>query len=297
MRILGRLSSCRLGLENICSIAHDIAMMIAGEMIEAANQEQAMPGRSEIDAAGRAIGRMPQRTLLRLAGVLRADGDLASARILIDASRTAYGESVGWLEEAARLAYSEGDFPEAERLLTTRRSMHPSASADVALGRFLLDRKRIDDAEKIAAPMLASYPDHVTVSMLGADLARAQGQREVARGYYLAVVDARGEHPSGLLMMAELSLEDQDREVAVAFLKRTVSAYRSGDYPLAAPIALRVAAVASQLGDDAVARDFTERAAATQRESREKMTGELWDAYNELGVADTPPDPPPFVDE
>ena len=37
-------------------------------------------------------------------------------------------------------------------------------------------------------------------------------------------------------MMAELSLEDQDREVAVAFLKRTVAAYRSGEYPLSAPV-------------------------------------------------------------
>ena len=50
-----------------------MAMMIAGEMTEAANQERTMPGRSEIEAAGRAIGRMPQRTLLRWAGVLRAE--------------------------------------------------------------------------------------------------------------------------------------------------------------------------------------------------------------------------------
>src|SRR3954469_13165852 len=182
-------------------------MMIAGEMTEAANQERVMPGRPEIEVAGRAIGRMPQRTLLRWASVLRAEGDLDSARTLIDVSRKAYGESVGWLEEAARLAYAEGNFSETERLLTTRQSNHPSASADVALGRFLLDRRRFDEAEKLTAPMLASYPDHVTVSMLGADLARAQGQRDIARGYYLAVVDARGEHPSGLLMMAELSLE------------------------------------------------------------------------------------------
>ena len=113
------------GLENICSIAHDTYMMIAGEMAEAAKQDQAIPGRREIDAAGRALSRMTQRNLLRWAAVARAEGDLASARRLVDLVKSEHGESVGWMEETARLAFSDGRFDEAEALLRKRSTQHP----------------------------------------------------------------------------------------------------------------------------------------------------------------------------
>src|SRR6478735_3879412 len=162
-------------LENICSIAHHTHMMIAGGMAEAVDQDQAIPGRREIDAAGRALARMTQRNLLRWAAVARADGDLASARRLVDLVRSQHGESVGWMEEAARLSFSEGQFDEAEALLRKRSTRHPSATAEVALGRYLLDRKRFPEAEAIAASLIGAYPDHITVTMFAADLARAQG--------------------------------------------------------------------------------------------------------------------------
>src|SRR5690349_9939044 len=116
-------------LENICSIAHDTSMIIAGEMAEVVNQDRAIPGQREIDAAGRALSRMTQRNLLRWAAVARADGDLASARRLVDLVRSQHGESVGWMEEAARLSFSEGRFDEAEALLRKRCANHPSATA------------------------------------------------------------------------------------------------------------------------------------------------------------------------
>ena len=124
--------------------------------------------------------------------------------------------------------------------------------------------------------------------MLAADVARARNQRDLARGYYLAVVDARGEHPSGLLTMAELSLEDGDPPVAREFQRRVLHAYRSGEYKLTASVAQRVARVADELEDIETAEEFRARAETEQQASRANIATEVWAALEKAGALRRP---------
>ncbi len=251
-----------------------------------------LPGRAELEAARWALGRIPLKIELRWASALRAGGAYDVAADLIEGIRTHHGETASWLEEAARLAFSEGRYDQAEGFLRARLDRFPTATAEVALGRFLLETGRLVEADKIAQRLVSAYADHVTVTMLAADVARAQNQRELARNYYLAVVDARGEHPSGLLMMAELALEDGDLDVAREFQRRVLHAYRSGEYPLWAGTAQKIARVAEALEDTDAAEEFRARAASEQQASREKTATAIWDALREAGALRRPPDEP-----
>jgi len=212
------------------------------EPVNAAETE--LPGRAEIEDARWAFGRIPASIELRWAAGLRARGDLDDAAELIEGVRTHHGETAGWLEEAARLAFARGEFDRAEGLLRQRCDRYPSATAQVALGRFLLDRGRFAEAGEICRELCSHDGELLSVMLFAADLARALGQKDLARGYYLAIVDARGEHPSGLQMMAELSLEDGDEAPAREFLRRVIYTYDQGAHKLTAGAALKIAGLA-----------------------------------------------------
>lgn len=246
---------------------------------------RAIPTVEEIEAAGWSIERLQQRPALRWAGALRAQGDHTGAKKVLDAVHRRNGESSGWLEEAARHAYAVGDYDEAERLLRARIRQFPSVTAETALGRFLLERNRLEEAEQVSEPLVAAHAEMVTVSTLAADIARAQGKRDLARGYYLAVVDARGEHPSGLLTLAELSHGEGDVQVATAFFRRVIYAYHTGDYRLTISTAERIATMAEALGDPAIATEFRERGEAEQRAVIANTSAEIWKALEGLGIA------------
>ncbi|CAN5637382.1 hypothetical protein BH09CHL1_BH09CHL1_18570 [soil metagenome] len=246
---------------------------------------RAIPTVEEIEAAGWSIERLQQRPALRWAGALRAQGDHAGAKKILDAVHRRNGESSGWLEEAARHAYTVGDFDESERLLRARIDQFPSVTAATALGRFLLERGRLEEAEDVASPLVTAHAEMVTVTMLAADIAKALGQRDLAHGYYLAVADARGEHPSGLLMLAELTYSEGDRQVADAFFRRVIYAYHTGDYRLTTGTAERIATLAEALGDPTVASEFRERGEAEQQTVIANTSAEVWKALEGLGAA------------
>jgi ATP-dependent DNA helicase RecQ len=247
-----------------------------------------LPDPGAVEAAGWSIERLQQRPALRWVGALRAKGDHAGSKRVLDAVYRRNGESAGWLEEMARHCYAIGEYAEAERLLQERIRQFPSVSASVAYGRFLLERGKPGDleaAETIVKPLLAAHAGMTTVTMLAADIATARGQAEHARSLYLAVVDQRGEHPSGLLVMAELSYADGDVEIARAFFSRVIHLHNNGDYRVSPSAAERIGKLAESLGDPDLADEFRERAAREARESHERMIAEIWKALEEIGVA------------
>lgn len=251
-----------------------------------------IPKVEDVLAAGWSIERLQQRPALRWAGALRAQGDHDGARQLLDAVRRRNGESSGWLEEAARYAYAVEDFAEAERLLRERIRQFPSATAEAALGRFLLERGQLEEAYAISEQLVASHADKVTIIMLAADVAQAIGYRDLARGYYMAVADARGEHPSGLLTLAELYHDEGDVTVASSFFSRVIYAYNHGDYRLSTSTAERIAAMAEALGNPALAVEFRQRAEIEQQAVIQNTAAEIWKALEELGMAKHPEDTP-----
>jgi ATP-dependent DNA helicase RecQ len=257
-------------------------MMVTEQREEQSSATGGIPTVEEAVAAGRPIERLQQRHALRWAGALRAQGDHEGAKQVLDAVYRRNGESSGWLEEAARHAYAVGDFPEAERLLRERVRQFPSVTADVALGRFLLECGRLEEAHEIATELVASQADKVTVTILAADAAQALGQHDLARGYYMAVADARGEHPSGLLTLAELYHAEGDLDVAKSFFSRVVYAYNHGDYRLGPSTAERIAAMAETLGDPAIATDFRQRAEIEQRQIILNTAAEIRSALDAL---------------
>ena len=256
---------------------------------EPANDAPAeLPGRVEIESARWAFGRIPAAVELKWAAALRARGDHDLAAELLDGVRTHHGETAGWLEEAARSAFATEGYDRAEGLLRQRCERYPSATADIALGRFLLDRGRLNEAEAIVKRLSASHGDLMTVMLFAADVARALGQDELARGYYLAIADARGEHPSGLQMMAELSFEDGEERPAREFLRRLIHAYDDGGYPLGAASATKVARLADDLGDLETGARF--RAAAEQEtvKARAKLAEDIRAALAKAGALPRP---------
>jgi ATP-dependent DNA helicase RecQ len=257
-------------------------MIVTEQNEEKSGALRGIPTVEEAVAAGWPIERLQQRPALRWAGALRAQGDHQGAKQVLDAIHRRNGESSGWLEEAARYAYAVGDYPEAERLLRERVRQFPSVTAEVALGRFLLECGRLEEAHEIATKLVASQADKVTVTILAADAAQALGQHDLARGYYMAVADARGEHPSGLLTLAELYHEDGDLDVAKSFFGRVVYAYNHGDYRLGPSTAERIAGMAETLGDPAIATDFRQRAETEQRQIILNAAAEIRSALAEL---------------
>jgi ATP-dependent DNA helicase RecQ len=268
--------------------------MTAMDASPATDNRTELPGRSEIESARWAFGRIPASIELKWAAALRARGDFDDAQELLDGVRTHHGETAGWIEEAARLAFASNAFDRAEGLLRQRIERYPSATAEVALGRFLLDQSRTSEAEKIAKRLTAAHGELLTVMMFAADVARALGQVDLARGYYLAIVDARGEHPSGLQMMAELSLEDGDDRPAREFLRRVIYAYDEGGYKLTAGAAQRLARLADDLDETATAERYRLWAEGESAKGRAVLAGEIWNALEKAGALkrpDTVPSP------
>lgn len=272
-------------LANICSMRQYGGMTVIERNDAKTGVIRDIPKVEDILSAGWSIERLQQRPALRWAGALRAQGDHNGAKLVLDAVYRRNGESSGWLEEAARYAYAVGDYAEAERLLRERIRQFPTVTADVALGRFLLERGRLEEAHEIASHLVASHADKVTVTLLAADAAQAIGQRDLARGYYFAVADSRGEHPSGLLMLAELSLDSGDIQVARSFFERVIYAYNHGDYRLGAGTAERIATLAEALGEPDRATELRLRGEAEQRASIQNAAAEIWKALEETGMA------------
>lgn len=215
---------------------------------------------------------LPPKLQWRLAGYYRAVGAFHHCAKVLDASERRAGESIQLLEERARLAFAEGNLPDARQHLERRIERAPSPSAHVALARFHLESGNLEEAKKLSDDLSRSNPDLATVSALAADVSRAVGQTEMARSYYLGVVDARPDNSSALFSLARLSVEDDDLEAAAAFLRRGLST--AGDTITAAQLQF-AASIAGSLGKIDESEAFAERAAQIEQTRTDSLVDEI----------------------
>jgi ATP-dependent DNA helicase RecQ len=234
---------------------------------------------------------LPAKLQWRLAAYYRTVREFALAARVLDTIARRSGESIPLLEERARLAFALGNWDDARRLLEERVSRAPSPTARVALARLLLETGQIDEARRVSEELSRTSPDLATVSMLAADVAHTRGDVEIARSYYLGVVDARPDNASALLSLARLALEDDDHDAATAFLRRALSA--AGDSATANQFQI-AADVAAAMGQADEADAFRRRSAAIERERTEAFVAEILAALPEAprSIAPSAPQPP-----
>ncbi len=83
--------------------------------------------------------RLPAKLRLKLVGWYRTSGAYAEAAALLDAIEMQDGQKQATQDERVLIALAIGDHATAESLLRERVQQAPSASASVALARFLLE--------------------------------------------------------------------------------------------------------------------------------------------------------------
>jgi ATP-dependent DNA helicase RecQ len=215
---------------------------------------------------------LPAKLQWRLAAYYRAIGAFAQSAGVLDAAERRGGESMQLLEERARLAFAMGRHDDAGRLLEERVERTPSPTARVALARFHLETGNIDLAHGLSRELSGSNPDLMTVSSLAADVARARGENETARSYYLGAVDARPENASALLSLARLAIDEKDEEAAAAFLRRALA---SAAENATAGQCLIAADVAAALDRAEQAEELRARAASIEQTRTEALVAEI----------------------
>ncbi|HET8523556.1 MAG TPA: DEAD/DEAH box helicase, partial [Thermomicrobiales bacterium] len=202
----------------------------------------------------------------------RAAGARDRAHALLDQIMLRSGESQTWLEERARLAYAEGNLDEALDLLNRRVQRSPSATARAAVARLYLDSGDVDQARAISDQLAREYPDLTTIASLAADVALARGDAEVARGYYLGLLDANPESLTAFLALTRLAISEEDQPTARNFLRRALD--------LAAEMATSnqlssLAELTEQLGDTDRATELRARAASIERNRTAAFVADL----------------------
>ena len=247
-------------------------------------QDGRIPGIEAVEQAGQRLDRLPQALLLRWAGALRAQGDAAAATRVLAIARQRHGAGSTYLEAAARVAWAAGERDAAERLLRERAERFPSATSASALARLLLEAGRLDEAAMATQQLLAERPDLATVTGLAADLARAQGNLELARAHYLGVIDADGERAHALITLADLSLDAGDDATAIAFLRRARAAVEAPGAIVGAATLERLVEVGTRAGDTTGDAAWREQAAANRLAHAAKLRAELDAAFAEHRV-------------
>ncbi|MEA2530664.1 MAG: ATP-dependent helicase RecQ [Thermomicrobiales bacterium] len=235
------------------------------------------------DLGDDSLAMLPAKLQWQLAAYYRAVGAFDVAARVLDAAERRGGESIRLLEERARLAFAMGSHGDARHLLEERARRAPSPTAQVALARFHLETGELEVAERLSEELSRANPDLVTVSTLAADVARAVGDFETARSYYLGAVDARPENAGALLSLARLAVDESDQEAAAAFLRRAVSA---ADEHVTAGQCLAAADIAAALGRAEQAEELRSRAASIEQVRTEALVAEVLAA-----LPDAPPEP------
>ncbi len=190
--------------------------------------------------------RLPAKVQWTVVARYRHDGEFEEAARLLDAIEARSGETGTLLEERARLAFAQEDFPDAEDLLKRRIDRAPSASSRAALARFYLETGDLEQAQAIGEELARSDGGLLTVAGLNADIARAMGDTGTARAFHRRTLEERGSNVHALLAMASLDLEDGDVASARAHLDLAVDALESGGTALQMASA---AQLALDLGD------------------------------------------------
>lgn len=225
-----------------------------------------------LDLDDNAFAMLPAKVQWRLAAYYRATDAFDSAARVLGVVERRGGESLQLLEERARLTFAMGNRDEAGRLLEERVRRAPSPTARVALARFHLETGRLDLAERMSEELAREQPDLVTVATLAADVARAAGDTETARSYYLGAVDARPDNAGALLSLARLAVDEGDHEAASAFLRRALTAAAE---TATAGQCLVAAEVAAALDRAPQADELRARAAAIERSRTESLVADV----------------------
>jgi tetratricopeptide (TPR) repeat protein len=224
---------------------------------------------------------LPAKLQWALVRQWRAAGALDRAQTLLDQIARRAGESQTWLEERARLAYAAGNHDDALAYLNRRVQRSPTATARTAVARLHLDSGDIDRAREISDALSREYPDLTTVASLAADVALARGDAEVARGYYLGLLDANPKSLTAFLALTRLAITEGDLATARNFLRRALDIAAEA----ATPNQLTTAAdLSEQLGDAKRAGEL--RARATEID-RERTAAFVADIHRELGTRDS----------
>ncbi|MBA2276265.1 MAG: RecQ family ATP-dependent DNA helicase, partial [Chloroflexia bacterium] len=126
------------------------------------------------------------------------------------------------LEERAHLAMAADVPVDAEHHLRQRIELAPSATARLALGRFLLDAGRYGEAAAISHHLDQTDPDLATVEQFRVRVARATGAIALARETLEAIVDRKPDNIAALTELAELALTDGRADTAAAILEHAL---------------------------------------------------------------------------
>lgn len=236
-----------------------------------------------LDRVVRDAAFLPAKLQWRVAGYLRAIGAFDQAARLLDAVERRGGETLQLLEERARLAFAAGRLDSARVLLEERARRAPSATARIALARCYLETGRLADARAISDELAHAQPDLATVAALAADVARAAGDLELARSYYLGVLDAKPDSANALLSLSRLALDEDNPESAAAFFRRAVAAASEE----ATAHQLTVAAdLALALAQNDRAAELKERALHIDRSRTAALLADVEAALKEVEPAD-----------
>ena len=239
------------------------------------------------DTIGKALenaDRLPAKLLFTAVAIARGAGRHDDAEAMLATIRSRDGESIRLLEEEARLAFARGDHSTTISILADRYERSPSATAAIALAKFHLETGALDEAKRISDELVAEQGQLVTVKQLAADVARASGDFELARSHYLTLIDDKPEHPSSLLSLSRLSLDEGDAESAAAFFRRAVVA----DEMLTANQLAQASEIAAEIGEPELAAAYEEQARVMQNNRTEALLAEI-----DSAIADLPPREPP----
>ncbi len=189
---------------------------------------------------------LPTKLLWTVIGIARAHECLDAIEPLLDSIQARDGDTLRLVDERARFAFAKKEYDAALLILADRYERSPSATAAISIARLNLETGTSAEAKRISDELNHTHPDLVTVQQLAADVARATGRFELARSYYLGLVDNRPEHPSSLLALARIAIDEGDPDSAGAFFRRALAASAESLTPNQATLA---AEIATDLGD------------------------------------------------
>ena len=153
---------------------------------------------------------------------LRERHEPTAAAAVLDQIEARSGETLGVMEERARLAFAAGESATAIAILTERVDRAPSASAWIKLGRLLMATGDRAAAAAIGDDLRRDHPEMSSVQAFVADLELAAGSDDTRWRYHESVLQAEPGHVGARLGLARLSLRKGDALDAVALLQPVI---------------------------------------------------------------------------
>jgi ATP-dependent DNA helicase RecQ len=220
------------------------------------------------------------KLLWRLNGYFRTKGDFDRAQAVLECVARRGRAQAQLTDERAKLAAARGDFAVARALYEERVAQSPVPTSYAQLGRFLLERGELEQAQKIADNLLRDHADLVTVLGLAAEVAIEAGEPDTARGLFLDIADRSARNTSARFSLARLALDEGDLDEAATHYREALEI--AGDDPNEMTLE-QAAGIAEELGHHADAAAFRERAAVKEAARIESLVEDV-----RLALADAP---------